>query len=297
MEQRNLGKTGLRVSVLGFGGAEIGFNEVASQDVSRMLNAALDAGLNLIDTAAAYVKSEALIGEAVSHRRQEYLLVTKCGALDGFSRSDWSKEGILRTVETSLRNLRTDHVDVLLLHSCSEPEMNWGEAVTGVEAARDKGYARFIGYSGDGGPALWAVRSGRFDVLETSISIADQEALELTLPIAREKNLGVIAKRPIANAAWRYKEAPSNSYHTEYWRRLQKLDYDFLRDPHGASSTALRFTLSQPGVSCAIVGTTNAERYQQNAAAIQQGPLPQSDIDAIRTRWAETAENSWVGMI
>src|SRR4051794_2570789 len=105
MEKRKLGKTGLEVSVLGFGGAEIGYNRDQTQeDVDRLLNAALDAGLNLIDTAAAYKTSEQLIGEAVGHRRGDYVLITKCGALEAFTRFDWSKKGVLETIETSLRN-------------------------------------------------------------------------------------------------------------------------------------------------------------------------------------------------
>ncbi|MEP6925156.1 MAG: aldo/keto reductase, partial [Pyrinomonadaceae bacterium] len=85
MEHRRLGKTDLKVSVLGFGGAEIGFDPNTTQDdVNALLNAALDAGLNLIDTAAAYHSSEVMIGNAVGARRKEFVLITKCGALDGF---------------------------------------------------------------------------------------------------------------------------------------------------------------------------------------------------------------------
>src|SRR5690349_6717505 len=113
MEKRKFGRTDMEFSVLGFGGAEIGYNaNQTQQDVDLLLNSALDAGLNVIDTAAAYKTSEEMIGRAVGHRRDEYYLLTKCGALDGFTRSDWSAEGIVRTAEESLRKLRADHLDV-----------------------------------------------------------------------------------------------------------------------------------------------------------------------------------------
>jgi aryl-alcohol dehydrogenase-like predicted oxidoreductase len=93
------------------------------------------------------------------------------------------------------------------------------------------------------------VESGVFDPLQTSINIADQEAIELTLPLAREKQMGVIAKRPIANAAWKTGHRPVDSYHHEYFERLRKLSYHFLNyDLEKSVSIALRFTLTVPGV-------------------------------------------------
>jgi aryl-alcohol dehydrogenase-like predicted oxidoreductase len=109
--------------------------------------------------------------------------------------------------------------------------------------------------------------------------------------------MGVIAKRPIANAAWRYTQKPDNSYYVPYWERLQKLQYDFLRDAKQAVSTALRFTLSAPGVHTAIVGTKNPRRWRENAELLAAGPLPRETIDKIQARWREAADASWVGQI
>ncbi len=298
MEKRQFGKTDMQVSVLGFGGAEIGFEGATVESVSELLNKALDAGLNVIDTASAYLVSEELIGQAVAGRRTDFYLFSKCGATDGFTKADWSKAGILSHIQRSLTALRTDYLDLIQLHSCSEAELRKGEVIEALTEARQKGYARYIGYSGDGMAARYAIESGHFDALQTSVSIADQEAIDLTLPLAAERQLGVIAKRPIANAVWRRPTKPENSYHHTYWDRIQVLDYDFLKqDMNTSVSIALRFTLSQPGVHTAIVGTTNPNRWQENAALVAAGPLSSEAIAGIRARWREVADPTWVGQV
>ena len=279
----------MEVSVLGFGGAEIGFNPQQTQDeVNQLLNSALDAGLNLIDTAAGYLKSEQMIGEAVSKRRQDFYLITKCGALDGFTRADWSKKGILETIETSLRNLKTDYLDIAQLHSCDSEILRRGEAIEALQRAQEKGYTRFIGYSGDNEDAKTAIEMDVFDSLQTSVSIADQSPIDGNIQLAAKKGLGVIAKRPIANAVWRHKEKPSESYHHEYWDRIQKLKFDFLnKSLEEATATALRFTLSILGVDTMIVGTTRPNRWQENAKYVAEGNLSGEEYEAIRQRWQE----------
>jgi aryl-alcohol dehydrogenase-like predicted oxidoreductase len=298
MEKRKFGRTNMEVSVLGFGGAEIGFNQNQTQEeVNELLNSALDAGLNVIDTAAAYKVSEELIGNAVSYRRADYYLLTKCGAVDGFTRFDWSKRGILHTVEESLRNLKTDYLDLVQLHSCDSDTLRDGEAIEGLQRAREKGYTRYIGYSGDNEDAKTAIEMGIFDSLQTSVSIADQSPIETIIPMAVEKGLGIIAKRPIANAVWRHSAKPADSYHHEYWDRIQKLKFDFLnKSLEEATAIALRFTLTIPGIDTMIVGTTKPKRWQENAKYIAQGTLLDEDYDAIRERWREVADETWVQM-
>jgi aryl-alcohol dehydrogenase-like predicted oxidoreductase len=298
MENRQLGKTDMRVSVLGFGGAEIGFEKAAAQTVAELLNSALDAGLNVIDTAECYLQSEELIGQAVAGRRKDFYLFTKCGHPDNPGVEDWRPASLLASIERSLKRLRTDRLDLVQLHSCSEEELRKGDVIRALEDARQKGYTRYIGYSGDSSAARYAIECGRFDTLQASVSIADQEALEMALPLAQQRQMGVIAKRPIANAAWRYTRKPDNAYYQPYWERLQKLRYDFLSgDPRQAAAIALRFTLSAPGVHTAIVGTKNPGRWRENAELLAAGPLPQEMIDKIRARWREVADPSWVGQI
>jgi aryl-alcohol dehydrogenase-like predicted oxidoreductase len=297
METRKFGKTDMEFSVLGFGGVEIGWNNEALETVEELLNSALDAGLNVIDTAAAYRTSEELIGKAVGKRRQEYYLLTKCGAVDGFTRYDWSKKGVLEAIEQSLRKLKTDYLDIAQLHSCSAEILRQGDCIEGLERAVEKGYTRYIGYSGDNEHAKYAIDLNVFDSLQTSVSIADQAAIDGNIPAAVEKGLGIIAKRPIANAVWRNSEKPEDSYHHEYWDRIQKLEFDFLdKSLAEATATALRFTMTIPGVETMIVGTTRPHRWEENARYVGEGNLSDEEFEAIRDRWREVADKSWVQM-
>jgi aryl-alcohol dehydrogenase-like predicted oxidoreductase len=99
-------------------------------------------------------------------------------------------------------------------------------------------------------------------VVSTTVNIADQSSIDTTLPKAKAAGIGVIAKRPIANAAWKTGRKPVSAYHHVYWDRLQELDNDFLRDGlEDSISIALRFTLAQPGMATAIVGTAKPDRW------------------------------------
>jgi aryl-alcohol dehydrogenase-like predicted oxidoreductase len=297
MERRKLGKTDMNVSVLGFGGSEVGYERASSATVKKLLNEALDAGLNVIDTAECYVTSEELIGEAVGKRRGDYYLFTKCGHERGWSYPDWRPESLLRSIERSLKRLKTDYVDLVQLHSCSEVELGEGGVIDVLKRARERGTTRYIGYSGDSAAAVYAVECGEFDTLQISVSVADQEALERVLPLALARNMGVIAKRPLANIAWHNgRRPPDDFYGRVYWERLQKLKYPFLEgDLEATVAAALRFTLSVPGVHTAIVGTAKPGRFSENAAALEAGPLPKDAFDKVRARWREAAQATWTG--
>lgn len=294
METRRLGKTDMSVSILGFGGSEI--RDVTAATVEQLLGSALDAGLNVIDTGECYGASEELIGNAVSHRRNDYYLFTKCGHSSGLDLPDWDPAMLEQSIDRSLKRLKTDYLDLIQLHSCSEEILRQGDVIDVLRRARDAGKTRYIGYSGDSTNALYAIQCGAFDTLQTSINIADQQCVQLTLPEAVKHNLGVIAKRPIANAAWKAGVKPQDSYQHTYWDRLQQLNYDFLHaDLDTSVGTALRFTLSLPGVHTAIVGTANPHRWKHNAELIAAGPLSTQQMEAIFSRWHEVANANWVG--
>ena len=287
---RPLGSTDMRVHVLGFGGLEI--SDSTDENVSHLLNQNLDEGLNVIDTAECYGQSEELIGRAIGHRRDDYYLFTKCGHAAGLNLPDWHPRLLKQSIERSLQRLKTDYLDLIQLHSCSEELLRRGEVIEVLQRARDAGKVRYIGYSGDRQPALYAVQCGAFDVLQTSVNIADQEALEEIIPQARTRGMGIIAKHPIANIAWKSGQEHSRQHSLEnhprylYAKRLKKLNYDFLDQPlEEAVGIALRFTLSVPGVDLAIVGTTKVERWQENVASLAKGALSSEQYQAIRRSW------------
>jgi aryl-alcohol dehydrogenase-like predicted oxidoreductase len=209
---------------------------------------------------------------------------------------DWDPRLLAPSIERSLRRLRTDHLDVVQLHSCAADVLRRGEVIDVLLRVREAGKTRYLGYSGDGEAARYAIACGAFDTLQTSINIADQEAIEWTLPLAHARGMGVIAKRPLANVAWRHATRPADPYLQAYWKRLRLLDYDFFQQPLGeAVSIALRFTLSVEGVHTAIVGSAQPGRWQQNAASLAAGPLAQEPFAAIRARWHARAGADWHG--
>jgi aryl-alcohol dehydrogenase-like predicted oxidoreductase len=297
METRQFGKTDMRVSVLGFGSSEI--RGASLTDVEQVIGRALDGGINVLDTAECYGDSEDLIGRAVAGRRSEYFLFTKCGHNVGDELPDlpdWDPRLLEASIDRSLRRLRTDHVDLLQLHSCSLDVLRKGDVIKVLEKAKREGKTRYIGYSGDNEDARYAIHTGAFDTLQTSISIADQQEIDFTLPAAIERNMGIIAKRPIADGAWLNSTLDKNDYAYPYWERLQILGYDFLKSsPTDSTATALRFTLSVPGVAVAIVGTTSVEHMRQNIDMLAAGNLSQDEFNAIRATWEERADQHWLG--
>lgn len=301
MEKRTFGKTGLEVTPLGFGAAEIGYEGVSQSECDALLNAVLDLGINLIDTAACYKDSEEKIGPAISHRRDEFVLVSKCGHhVEDSDPPEWSPKIVRISAERSLRRMKTDHLDVLLIHSCPREHLRNYEFVQALQKCKSDGLTRFIGYSGDNEALEEAISLGVFDVLESSINFCDQRVLDAALPPARENDMGVIAKRPIANGCWRDPSEISpfyREYMQPYVERLAAMDFtpDSLGFDGDWAELALRFTVFQDGVHTAIIGGKNMQHIRQNVAAVQQGPLESGIMNDIRQAWSGNATESWVG--
>ena len=293
MELRPFGRTGLTVPVLGFGAGHVGDPAMDEAEVGRLLHGALDLGVALIDTARSYGLSEERIGRHLAGRRGEFVLSTKVGyGIPGYD--DWTGPVIAAGVDAALGRLRTDHIDVVHLHSCPLEVLERGEVVAALQAAVAAGKVRVAAYSGDNAPLEWAVASGAFGGIETSVNLVDQRAIERVLPVAGERGLGVIAKRPAANAPWRFAERPAASDIALYWERWRTLGLD----PGGFDWTelSLRFAAWQEGVHCAIVGTSRLEHLRQNVEQVAKGPLPAETVAAIRAAFRAHGAG-WEGQI
>ena len=273
MKKRKLGKTNLMVSRLGLGTSEIGhtFNLNDTQKASSVLNQALDEGINFIDTAACYGTSEELIGKTIAGRREEYIISTKAGHAVNGSGQDWTAETITKSIERSLKRMNTDHLDIVHLHSCGVGILEAGEVVFALEEAKKAGKTRFIGYSGDNESAIWAVRSGLFDTLQTSYNVVDQFARKQLFDTARDQNMGIIAKRPIANAVWGKSTSPS-FYAQEYFRRYQEMTKkgSLQSEPDDPITLVLGFALAHPAIDTAIVGTSNPQHLAKNIQDVEK---------------------------
>jgi aryl-alcohol dehydrogenase-like predicted oxidoreductase len=282
MPTKAFGKTGMEVSAIGFGGGQIGQQKVPPEDAGRLLNTMLDDGLNVIDTSSSYLLSEELIGDYIGQRRKDFWLFTKCGDDKQIDLPDWTRQKMEQEIDRSLRRLHTDYIDLLQIHTCPKEELEKGEVIRIVQDAKEKGKTRFIGYSGDSEAALYAIESGVFDALQISVSIADQEALDKgILAKAKERGMGVIAKRSIANTAWRIEQNELQDI-DPYQERLAKLAYPFLAWPIEDDA--------------ALVGMRSVEHWKKDLEAVLRGPLPPQDYEEIRRRWKETCTPDWKGV-
>jgi aryl-alcohol dehydrogenase-like predicted oxidoreductase len=293
MELRPFGRTGLSVPILGFGAGHVGDPAMDEGEVGRLLHGALDLGVTLIDTARSYGLSEERIGRHLAGRRDEFVLSTKVGyGIPGYE--DWTGPVIAAGVDAALGRLRTDRIDVVHLHSCPLEVLERGEVVAALRAAVAAGKVRVAAYSGDNAPLEWAVASGAFGSIEVSVNLADQRAIERALPAAGERGLGVIAKRPAANAPWRFAERPAATDVALYWDRWRALGLD--PGPYGWTELSLRFAAWREGVHCAIVGTSRLEHLRQNVEQVEKGPLPPETAEAIRAAFRVHGAG-WEGQI
>ncbi|MDE0593067.1 MAG: aldo/keto reductase [Dehalococcoidia bacterium] len=304
MQTVPFGKTGFNVSRLGVGLSEIGSQlSISDQDqANAMMNTALDSGINFLDTSACYGISEMMVGNGVADRRDEYFLATKAGHVAlGADGDEWTYKVVSESIDRSLRLLKTDHVDLVQLHSCETDVLERGDVIRALQKAQDAGKTRFFGYSGDNDAAHWAVDSGLFATLQTSYNLVEQRARTSgLLEKATAQGMGTIIKRPIAGGVWG-KSRPeagiddAGRYNTPYLLRAKEIRSLGLieNEPEDGILTSLGYTLGDPNANVAIVGTTNPSHMATNIKQIDNDlPIPASVIEELKSRF-EKLDNDW----
>ncbi len=288
MQQRQLGNTGLEVSEIGLGAAQIGGDGVNEVQAEAVLNAAVDAGTNFIDTAAMYGQSETRIGKYIADRRDEFTLATKCGDYEVTSdgkraiEKDYSREGIFRTIDESRRKLRMDVIDIVQFHGLPVEGHDPRVAFEALLEARERGWARFVGVSADGAAAAAAALEWPLDTQEFTYNILYQEAETDLMPTLRKRGMGTIIKRPISNAVWQREAKPDGSFMGGPWERAQQLPLKELAGDMPLTEFALRFTLSNPDVSTAIIGTTSPDHILENVQVSDGKALPDDVVEKVK---------------
>ncbi len=291
MERRILGRTGYEATILGFGAMEIRGHRiwdgrpVTNAQAERIVGAALDAGINLIDTANDDGRSEEYIGRFIAHRRDDYILATKCGCtvVDAGDHDDtphvWTRDNLLRNIDESLTRLRTDHVDVLQLHNPSVEQVEQEDLVAVLQEIKAAGKTRFIGCSSTLPHLPRYIAWGVFDVVQIPYSALEREHEE-AIALAARAGAGTIIRGGVARRA----PGDEGLGVAERWRVWDAARLDELR-ADGESRTAflLRFTVSHPDMDTTIVGTLQPAHLAENVRAAEAGPLsPDVYVEAKR---------------
>ena len=288
MEYCQLGRTTLNISRLSLGTVALGLNYgiapnskkgAAPPELSEsiaLIHQALDAGINFLDTARAYGNSEEVVGLALRGRRDEAIITTKANCFeDGVPlRGDALRERIRSSIRQSLDLLKTDYVDVLMLHSAPIELLEGGEALAMLAEVRDEGLTRHIGASTYGSDApRMAIEQGA-EVLQVAYSVLDQRMGDEIFPLATERGVGMVVRSVYLKGVLteRAEQLPD---HLEKLKQISR-EYRQLTSEQGIdpAQAALRFVLSQDEVSTALVGVRNQTELQLALDAAEAGGLP-----------------------
>jgi aryl-alcohol dehydrogenase-like predicted oxidoreductase len=296
---RPLGQTGADVTILGYGAMELRgaprARAMTDEEAGQVLRAVLDGGINLIDTSIDYGRSEELIGKYLSHRREEYFLASKCGCpLDTPPGTpppyphDYTPGNVRAGVEQSLRRLRTDRVDLVQVHmSPSREQLEADKTVETLQALRDQGKIRFLGMSGTIPHLPDHIAMGVFDVFQIPYSAVQREHEDL-ITAAAQAGSGTLIRGGAARGApaddkdWQ--QGPLGLGQGEGQRRWESSGVDDMLGDMPRMEFVLRFTLSHPGLSSTIVGTSSLDHLRSNLAVAEKGPLPADQYDAAKRR-------------
>jgi aryl-alcohol dehydrogenase-like predicted oxidoreductase len=280
--------------VIGFGAIPLGDSALGEPEAASLLGRVLDAGITLLDTARSYGLAEERIGRHLARRRGEFVLSTKVGyGVEGCH--DWTYECVARGVDTALERMRTEHIDIVHLHSCPVEVLEHNGVLDALDAAREAGKITAVAYSGDNEPLDWVVAGGRVQAVQTSVNLCDQRSLGPTGQSAAQQGMALLAKRVLANVPWRPATGNETSEEAEYRRRFALLRAE-LPEIEDWPALALRFAAYSEPVSCALVGTASPSHLAANVAAVEAGPLPADLLTAIERAWRRHG-GDWRGLI
>ena len=285
--KRELGQTGLQVTMLGYGAMELRGvprgREVSEAQAETILHAALDAGINYIDTSIDYGLSEERIGRYIAGRRSEYYLAGKCGCVVGATPAPrgqrnphvFTRDNIIAGVEQSLVRMKTDYLDVLQFHaSPSKQTLEEHDALDVVFSLKRAGKVRFVGMSATLPHLADHITMGVFDVFQIPYSAVEREH-EALITSAAAAGAGIVIRGGAA------KGAPSGE-------RWQKARLDDVLEGMTPMEFILRFTFTHPHMATNIVGTINPAHLQNNIDALRQGPLAPALYAEAKRRLAAT---------
>jgi len=293
LPRRQLGRTGLDVTMLGYGAMELrgapSARDISEGRAETVLNAVLDAGINYIDTSIDYGLSEERIGRYIGHRRDEYFLASKCGCLVGAPPAPrgernphvFTRENITAGVEQSLKRMKTDHLDVVQFHSSpSAQTLEDNGAVEALLDLKSAGKVRYIGMSGTFPHLKDHIAMGVFDVFQIPYSAVEREH-ETAIAAASAAGAGIVIRGGAA------KGAPAPEKHTGLqWERWRQARLDEVLQDMSPVEFVLRFTFSHPEMDTTIVGTVNPAHLEANLAALRKGLLPPDLYEEAKRRLA-----------
>ena len=304
MEYRRFGRTGLQVSIMGLGTggpSQLGQRSgVPEEESRRAVHRALDLGINLIDTAADYGESEAILGRALAGvPRERYVLCTKFsparrgGAAGAGGDPLKGEQDLVESVERSLARLRTDHVDLLQLHAVSPDryEAIRDRFVPVMRRLQEEGKVRFLGitesFSADHERETLrrALADGVFDTLMVGYNLLTPGPEEWVLPEAGRKDIGVLVMCAVRRKIGRPEELAATVADLKARGELAPgalpdqgpLDWLIHDGVDSVTTAAYRFAAGPPAVSSVLTGTANVAHLEQNVRGILGGPLPDAD--------------------
>ncbi|MCB9593050.1 MAG: aldo/keto reductase [Sandaracinaceae bacterium] len=286
MQTRPLGSTGLVVSALGLGGGPIGHPDLDEGAARALIDHALERGVTLFDTARSYGESEARLGRALAPHRDRVVLSTKVGyGVEGHE--DWTGPCIVAGVQRALRVMGTDRVDVAHLHSCPAHVVEREDVLRAVDDVLASGDVRVAAYSGEEEDLAAALRTGRFGVIQRSVSPWDQRGVR-----GADPGVGVLAKRPLANACWLPLPHDASPDRVEYRHRFEAMGIERGDWPE----VALRFAAYAPTVTCALIGTGSKDHLDHAIDAVERGPLDEALRRELEARF-DAVGQGWRGVI